>query len=315
MADNNKKLSLDELASQYGYAANFFYSDPELTSLITQATKEQWSAAKFQAKFMASNWYRDHAASTRQWLEETARDPETAKRQIDQASLKIRQSATQMGVALDAGRVDQMAHDSLMFGWSDQELKNAIGSELSYAPGQARGGAGSFDAQVRSAANDYGLTVSDGTVGQWVRNLSQGTWSMDNVTSQLKDWAMSKYPGLGAQLGQGMTVRQVADPYIQSYASVLEQPAGAVQLTDPLIQKALQGSPPTTPPTAKSGSTGLSGPSNGPSSTAPPPTSPTSLYDFENSLRQDPRWLNTQNAHQAAQQAAQGVLKDWGLYS
>lgn len=312
MADNNKKLSLDELASQYGYAANFFFSNPELTALINQATKEQWSVAKFQAKFMASQWYRTHAASARQWLEEQARDPSTAARQVQQATLKIQQEATQMGISLDTNRVAQMARDSLMFGWNDQELKNAIGSELQYAgPGSAQGQAGSFDSQIRQTANDYGMTVSDGTVGQWVKALEQGSWTMDNVTSQLKDWAMSKYPGLNQQLSQGMTVRQAADPYVQSYSQILEVAPGAVQLTDPLIQKALQGSSPQGQP--KSGSTGLSGASNGPSSSAPP-AGPQSLYDFENTLRQDPRWLQTQNAHQQMTNAGMGILKDWGLY-
>lgn len=312
MAANNQNLSLADLAAQYGYAANFFYSDPELTALINQATKEQWSVAKFQAKFMASNWYRSHAASVRTWVEENARDPQTAARQIQQTALKIRDEATQMGASLDDARIQQMARDSLMWGWNDQELKDAIGSELQYkGSGSAQGQAGSFDSQIRAAANDYGLTVSDNTVGTWIRALAQGSWTMDNVTSQLKDWAMSKYPGLNAQLGQGMTVRQIADPYIQSYAQILEKPAQAVQLDDPLLQKALQGTPQAPP--AKSGSTGQPGASNG-GSTVAPPMAPQSLYDFENTLRQDPRWLTTQNAHQSMQNAAMGILRDWGLY-
>lgn len=309
MADNNAKLSTDDLASQYGYAANFFFSDPELHGLIDLATKEQWSVPKFQAKFMSTNWYRAHSASARQWLEENARDPQTAQRQIDQTALKIKNMAVQMGLNLGNDRLSQMARDSLMFGWSPEELKNAVGSELQYSgSGNTFGSAGTFDSQIRQMANDYGMTVSDGTVGSWVRSLSQGTYSMDNVSSQLRDWAMSKYPGLNQQLSQGLTVRQAADPYIQSYAQLLEKPAGSVQLTDPLIQKALQG----VPQPAKSGSTGLSGASNGVTGT--PPVAAQSLYDFENSLRQDPRWLNTKNAHDQMNNAAMGILKDWGLY-
>ncbi len=303
-------LSTGELAQSYGFASSFFFSDPELKNLIDRATKEQWSTARFQAEFMSTNWFRTHNSSVRTWTELAARDPQTAARQVEQETVKVRNLASQLGVTLDAGLLDWAAHASLYWGWTDAELRKALADHLAYTgPGGSLGQAGMFDQQIRQAANDYGLAVSDETVGGWVRKMVAGEYTIDNATTQLRDWAMSKYPGLNAQLSEGMTVRQVADPYIQSYATILEKPAAGVQLTDPLIQKALQGST-APPPGAKSGSTATLGASNGPSSQP----AAQSLYDFERSLRQDSRWLTTKNAQDSVRTTALGVLRDWGIY-
>lgn len=306
MADNNKKLSLDELANQYGYAANFFFSDPELESLIQQAVANQWSVAMFQARFMGSNWYRNHADSVKQWLEKEARDPSEVVQEIGVQSQKIQRLADQEGITLDPARLQSMARESLMWGWNDDGLKAALASEFKYQPGQTQGLAATNADQINKLANDYGLTISKDTVGQWDQKMLAGNYTLDNIQSLLQNQAMTKYPGLNQYLTQGFTVRDVADPYIQSYASILEQAPTTVQLTDPLIQKALQGTQ-QAPGATKSGS--------GSTGTPQQPTGPQSLYDFENSLRQDPRWLQTQNAHQSLQQAGMGILRNMGLYS
>jgi hypothetical protein len=303
MASNNSKLSLDELAQNYGYAANFFGSDPELENLIQQATKNQWSVAMFQARFMASGWYRNHAASVRQWIEQSQRDPASTGRQIDQKQLDIAKQAYNSGIAIPSVRTRQMAQDALMWGWSDSELQNAIASEFKYQPGGTQGLAATNEDQIRKAAGDMGMTLSDSTVADWDQHMLKGDYTLDNINGFVRNMAMSKYPGMKTYLDQGFTVRQVADPYVQSYSSILETPSQTVDLNDPLIQKALQGTQAV--PGGQSTSPGGSG----------LPQQPTSVYDFEKQLRNDPRWLQTKNAQQSMMTAAQGILKNWGLYS
>lgn len=303
MANNNAKLSLDELAQQYGYAASFFATSPELENLIQQATAQQWSVAMFQAKFMATNWYRSYAASARQWIELGARDPATQAQEMTQRIAKLNQMASQEGVTIDPTRMNELANASLMFNFNDQQLGDMIGAELKYVPGQTQGLAATNEEQIRKAANDYGITLSDDTVGQWDQQMLRGSYTLDNINSLVKNMAMSKYPGLSQYLNEGFTVKDVADPYIQSYAQILETPASTVQLSDPLIQKALQGiQQPSGGSKTGQGSTGT-------------PLQPQSLYDFENTLKQDPRWLNTKNAHDSLNQAGMSILRDWGLYS
>jgi len=294
MATNpNTKLNMDDLAAQYGYAASFFNSDAELKALITQAVKEQWTPDKFKAKFMASNWYRTRAADTRTWLELEGRDPAEAADRVNNQLARLQQMTSQMGIAISADRLRQMARDSLMFGWSDQMLTQGLGAEWKYTANGSQGSAATIESQVRQLANDYGVQVSEQQVADWVGGSLGGKYTQDNLTDFVHDMAVSKYPGLKAYLDQGFNVRQVAAPYVQSYSTLLEQSPETVQLNDPLIQQALQGVP---------------DPNKG-------VLVAQSLYDFEKSLRGDPRWLRTKNAHQQLSNVGLGVLRDMGLYA
>lgn len=293
MADPNAALGLGELAAKYGFAAQFFNSDRELQNLINQAVAGQWTADHFKAAFMATEWYRTKNADLRQWIELETRDPATASQRVAQQLEVIKAKAVELGVTTDPARLQQMARDSLMFGWSEQGLKDALAAEWTYVKsGGTSGGAATNEDRIRQAAFDYGIPLSDGQVGDYVGGMMTGRYSAESVTDFIRDQARAKYPGLGAMLEMGFSVRQVADPYVSSYSRLLERSPETVDLQDPLIQKALQGQP---------GERGM--------------PQMQSLYDFERGLRKDPRWLQTSNAHDEVNSAMTTVLRDFGLYS
>lgn len=293
LADPNAKLGLDELAAKYGFAAQFFNSDVELQGLIQQAVAGQWTADKFKAAFMNTVWYRTKNADLRQWIELESRDPATASQRVAQQLEIVKAKAVELGVSTSDGRLQQLARDSLMFGWSEQGIRSALSAEWVYVKnGGTSGGAATNEDRVRQAAFDYGITLNDGQVGDYVGGIMSGRYSAEGVTDFIRDQARSKYPGLGQYLEMGFSVRQVADPYVQSYSRLLEKPPEQVDLNDPLVQKALQGT---------QGADGK------------PATQ--SLYDFEKGLRKDPRWLRTANAHDEVNAATSTVLRDFGLYS
>lgn len=293
LADPNASLGLDELASKYGFAAQFFYSEAELIGLIQQAVAGQWTADKFKAAFMATNWYRTHNADTRQWIELESRDPTTAAQRVAQQLEVIKAKAVELGVSTSPDRLQQMARDSLMFGWSQQGIVDALSAEWKYVKGGGtQGGAATNEDRVRQAAFDYGINLSDGQVGDYVGGMMSGRYSAESVTDFIRDQARAKYAGLGPYLEMGFSVRQVADPYVSSYSRLLEKSPDTVDLQDPLIQKALQGQP------NERGMPQMQ-----------------SLYDFEKGLRKDPRWLQTSNAHDEVNSAMTTVLRDFGLYS
>jgi hypothetical protein len=74
-------------------------------------------------------------------------------------------------------------------------------------------------------------------------------------------------------------------------AQVLELPPGQVNMFDPTIRKAM----------SYKDSAGQA---------APQP-----LWDFQNSLRKDPRWAKTQNAQDAAMGTAHKILSEFGVVS
>jgi len=292
--NQDTKLNLDELASQYGYAATFFNSDPELKQLINDAVTNQWSADQFKAKLTASNWYRSRSDALKQWQELNARDPAEVQNRINTKLADLTDQASQLGITIAPDRLKQIATDALSMGWSDNMVQDALAKEWQYKPnGGTSGGAAANEDKVRQAAGDFGVTVSDSQVASLVGGLLSGKYNQDNIDSYMRDMAMSKYPGMKQYLQQGMTVRQVASPYTQSYSQLLEVNPDTVNLTDPIIQKALQGTP-----DPKTGTQNMQ-----------------SVYQFEQSVRNDPRWLQTNNAHQSMETTALQIAKDFGFHS
>lgn len=291
----NKQLGLDELSGQYGYAAAFFDSDPELKALITQAVQEQWSADNFKAKFMATNWYRNNTEAMKQWNELESRNPAEAQQRVSSKMTDLWAQASQLGIVVSSDRMQQIAHDSLAMGWSDQMVKNALAAEWSYSSSGTgtSGTAADTENKIRSLAADYGVSFSNDTLGTMIGGVLSGKYTDANIGDMVRDQARSKYPGMSGYLDQGFTVRQIASPYTQSYAQLLEKDPQSVDLTDPLIQRALQGA--VDPKTKTS--------------------QMQSVFDFEQSVRKDPRWLQTQNAHDSMESVGLRILQDFGLHS
>lgn len=283
-------LDMATLAAQYGFSAAFFGSDPELTRLIKDATNGQWSTQKFQAKFMATQWYRARDASVRQWMDLQTRDPATARQKISDKKIELSDNLTQLGIAPDDATLTSLATNALQYTWTSQQTKDVLSSMVNFhAPLQ--GTPRAIQMQISSMANDYGMKPTDAQLADWTSGMLSDKYTEDNLKSVMTDFAKSKYPGMNTYLDMGMSVKQVAQPYLQSYANLLEVNPDTINLNDGLIQQALQGQPPqpNQPPTMQS------------------------VYQFEKSLRKDPRWATTKNARDAVTSAGQSVLKDWGL--
>lgn len=292
MTSPTPQLSMDELAAQYGYAAAFFNIDPELKALITSAVSEQWTSDKFRAKLMATEWYRRWNASTRQWAELQARDPEEAKNRLANKTSVVKAKANQMGISISASRLQQIAGEAILFDYPDERLTELIAAEWKYTSGGGtQGGAATLETTIRRAAADYGVTVNDGDVANWISGALAGRYTEDHINDFVRDMARSRYPGATQWLDQGMTLRQVAAPYVQSYATILETGTDTVDLQDAHIQRAMQGLP---------------------TSDGKQPAMQT-LYQFEKDLRQDPRWTKTKNAQQSMMAATSQVLRDFGI--
>jgi hypothetical protein len=287
------KLSAAELAVQYGFAAAFFNADKELKRLLSDAVKGQWTTSKFQAKFMASHWYRARSASIRQWTDLTKRDPAEARAKIAGRVAELNDKLTQLGRNLGGINVKQLAEQSLKYAWNDAQLQNVIASYVHYDPKTAAGQVAAYEMQVNAMASDYGVKVNKSTMQDYIKGLVSGKYTQDNLVDVFRDQAKSKYPGMGVYLDKGMSVRQVAAPYVSSYSQIMEVGEDSVQMADPLMQKALQGQ------VRKAGE----------------PPIMQSVYEFEQSLRKDSRWMQTKNAHNELKDAAMGLGKAWGLVS
>lgn len=133
-------------------------------------------------------------------------------------------------------------------------------------------------------ANGLNLATNFGAAAdEWAKRIANGEDStvFTNLIRQTAKVGMPE--NVSRLLDQGVDLETIYAPYKNTMQSVLEVPANTINLTDPALRSALSGEKPMT------------------------------LFDFESSLRKDPRWQYTKNAHDTVTSAVQNVLKDFGF--
>ncbi len=288
MPEINKK----KLAEDYGYALAFMKSDPDIWKLFNQAVKETWTDQEFEAKLRDSKWFQDHSATFRNNLLQKTSDPATWETRVLQRREELRDVVGTMGAEVGDSALQKMANDSLMYGWSESQIKNRMGGLVDTLgkTGHYGGQAGEDEASLRALASDYGVKLSGTTLKSWVRKIAKGDATAVDYKATVQRQAESTYSAYADQIKSGLTVRDIADPYIQSMAQTLEINPANVDLTDPTVRRAL---------TYKDANTGKA--------------REYSLFDFESDLRKDPRWARTKNAQDQAMNLGRQVLTDWGF--
>lgn len=277
-------------ASSFGYSLAFFNSDPELKSLLGRATSQNYTPDRFVAELRNTNWFQQHGEAYRKYTALKTGDPSTLGQMRASMSDKIYLMMQQMGA--DTSGIQDVTEHSLMFGWDDNQIKKFL-AEHTYADASGRynGQAGGYQQQIKQLVSDYGVDISDDTIGKWVQGSLIGVSTPETIKGYLKDVAKSKYVAFADRLNSGETMRQIADPYVQSMAKTLELNPEAVSLQDGTIQQALQSKDKDGKPAAQS------------------------VWQFEQTLRQDPRWMKTQNAQDSFTKTGMDVLKSFGLVS
>lgn len=285
--------SMEQLAVEYGFASAFFNSDPELKKLLQQAWKGKWAPAKFQAKFMTTTWYRTREASVRQWADLMARDPAEATNKINESKAWLSDQFSQLGVSIDDGTLASLAAQRLQWSWSDSQTADILASYITYTPGETAGTVASIETSIRNMSYQYGVEVADSQMKDWISGVVSQKYTEDSLADYIRDMARSKYAGMSGYIDTGMTVRQVAAPYLQEYSRLLETDANNVSLNDPLLANALQG---TYDP--KTGASTMM-----------------TVNQMQRAIKQDQRWLHTTNAKTEMRDVGMGILQDMGLYS
>lgn len=129
--------------------------------------------------------------------------------------------------------------------------------------------------QVMNLYQSYGIPITWDEALKIGDEVFMNRTSLEEVEESLDQQAMALYPGKPA----GVTTMTYASPYIEQYKSILEVPT--VGLDDTALQAAM---------------------ANG-----------TTLGDFGNELRRDPRWMDTSNARTSHYQTLGALGEQMGF--
>jgi hypothetical protein len=298
------KAEIDAALKQYGYLGSLANSVPELKKLLTNAITGKWSNDEFSRQLQDSRWWKSQADSVKQNQILQATKPGEWTQKRDSLVGKTRMLAAELGVSLGEGHDGQLAHvvnAAMAGGWDEARLRQELGSYWKFVRGKEAGGtAGQITQKLRSQFASYGIQYSPDSVANATKRILTGHSTLESYQAQALQAAKGKYAAFADQLDQGLTMHDIAEPYRQSMSTLLEIPPEKVDMYDTTIQKAL---------TAR-----MPGATTG-SQTAGKASAPGAmpLWQFEQTLRADPRRDKTKGAVNETYDALANIGQSWGF--
>lgn len=280
-----------------GFAKALVNSDPQLKHVFDQAIQEGWwksstGVDRFKNAIKNTDWWKSRTDSQRAFDELKSSDPTQFKFDMQQAVDKVNQMAGQAGVHLTADQSTGIAQLYFRNGLDDAHVNHYIADYLKL-PAEGSGAAPTGDAgyylqKINTLAGQYFAPITDSMKQDLIRKLIAGTTTEQGLGDYFAQQAASRFPWLKDQLDAGYTVSQIADPYKARMESLLGVSATAISNDDPTLLKGLQ----------------MLTPDGKTYQTMP-------IYQFDQMLRQDPRWKLTPdytNTQGSVARAFQSVL-------
>lgn len=288
-------ISVEEALSSYGFVFRLAESIPELKGFLDQAIQGGWTQQKLTASIESSPWWMQNADTVRNLAVMQATDPKTYEQNVANAGNLVFLKAMQLGRAMDLPTAHRLALRTLAenASWDDQRLTFEIVRATAVNHGEGgtyTGQAAQLGEHMTQVARNFGVAYTADWLDQWVTDVAMGANSLDGFEAVVRSRAKAAYPHFGAQIDAGMTIRDIADPYISTYAQTLEVPETEVNLDDTYIKQALSQSGP-----------------DGTTRTAMP------LWQFQRQLKSDVRYDKTSQAKNDAFSALAQIGRDWGF--
>lgn len=295
-AAQRKKDQLDraELEASYKSAVGIIYAVPELQQLFEDALNSEWTAASVKAAVQSSDWYRANNEYFRTaWAKASIGGADWTATQ-ETARLAVQAAATAKGRTLTAAELEANTQRYIYEGWGEvgrqQLLNDALAVGLTTGTdGFMAGAAGDLQQTLKDVANRNGLPLSQGYYESAAKSVASGLTTENDWIRDLRAQAASLWPSYADKINAGVDVDDLASGYVNTMANTLEINASEISLNDPSIREALSSFDDKGNPL------------------------PMGLWDFQNKLRSDPRWMNTKQATDSISETANTVLEMFGL--
>lgn len=233
-------------AQDYGFVQAFLSKYPDVAKLVNAAIKAGTTPEKFAFQFQNSSWYKARSEAQRAYDIMAYNDPAEAKRQVDARRADLERLAQQMGIQYSASTMNSWALSSVRGGIDEDDMRaimagaaGAITDEM--IAGEAKGATEAAVTSLRRMAADYGVPVSNATLLKQVQDVVGGKQTADGYADLYREQAKKQYTAIADQLDAGMTVRQIADPYLDIASEELGVSSSAMELTDPRWTAMFQG--------------------------------------------------------------------------
>lgn len=284
-----------EMASEYGFALAFMNSSPEIKNLFNKAVKQTWTSDQFVAHLRNTKWFKHHSAAVRNAIMQKTADPATWKSNVAQMKSTVQDEWGKLfgDAPVSHKQMNKWANLAQMMGWSEAQLVDHISSSVNYSKMLTRsalgGTAAETEAQLDGLIQNFGVDLGDKWKATQVKNVIQGDGTVSGIQNQVREMAKRQYGAFTQQLDAGQTMSEIADPYVQRMADLLEMNPQNIGVKNHLVQRALTARTKDGAPAAMN------------------------LHDFSDMVRQDKRWQYTDNAKQSVYDTTSSLLRSFGL--
>ena len=297
-APRKDTVSQAALADKYGTVKALIDTNPELKALFAKAygtgTSGQWTPARFQAALKQTKWFQTHSDQWRKTEALRVTDKATYQASINASVEDTKRMAAQMGSTITDAQALALGTSFYRGNYSSGQQQKALADFIGVGdPNGLGGAAGKAEQTLKGYGADMGINMSDSWYLSAEKSVASGLSTVEDWMGDIKIQAKSLYTPFADRIEQGMSVKDLSSSYVNQMAQTLEIDPSSINLQDQTIQKALKGTV-----DQKSGI---------------PTTQP--LWEFDQGLKQDPRWAMTKNANQLANQTAMNVLQSMGFQS
>jgi hypothetical protein len=298
------QLDVSSLSADLQWITKIIDSDPQLKEIFEESSRlgffepeaGQAGLNNFQNKIMGSTWWQENNQYARAAFKLQKTDPAAYATSIENSKDAVKAQAQAMGFELSDATLNTLAEQRVNDGWDNPErafkLTAAIGDASKNDPAttaQPKGDLRGYAMQLRNTASANGLQFSDEYYDSQARSAVTGLNSIDDLDMNIREQAASFWPSYSDKILAGQNVRDLASSYLYTMGTELEIDPQSINLDDQYIRGAL---------------TSVDDKGN---------FKPQSLWEFQQSLRKDPRWMNTTKAQNQVASTASRVMEMFGL--
>jgi len=291
------QLDWDQVAAEWQWIRNLIDEIPKIKEIfeyhVAQGSFEsQTGINNFVNDIIDSDWWKENGPSAREAFAIRTSDPAAYAEMLDDARVAVQARARELNAQLDSATLENMANVYITDNWAQRGylLDRALADKIGVSTGPAGEFVpGDFAEQLRRIAINNGLNFDNEYYLSAVRSVARGLRSEDQWIQDIREQAASYWPAYADQIRAGTDARSLASGYINIMSRTLEIDPFSISLDDPFIRKA---------------TTMLDDAGN---------PRPMSLYEFQQDLRNDPRWMNTDQAVKAQVDIGAGILRRFGM--
>jgi hypothetical protein len=287
------------IQEEFGGLWDVYNENADVKTVIDKSVKEGWfnDENKLTAALQATNWYRTTEQSARQYAIQLSSDPATMEDRITTAVDDLRAGTLANGLTVDDATLRKIATNQIKFGWSEQQTRNAIGSEV-VALAQAGGAQGMTDLRqgnvargLRETARKYAQKPADADLDTWVADIMTGRKTEVQWEDFMRNSAKTQFRSLTPALDRGETVEDATYAYRQQAVQTLQGTVDPSQIdwTSDKWNKALNFQDPKTNEYRQM-----------------------DLWEWNKYLRTLPEWQETDDAKQAYRNVAYSLAQGFG---